>query len=136
MTMPSSTLPPATVATPQSPPAAAAPATAFDGSYTGSFIIYSTTSAATVVARAKIKVSHDHSSGSLTFEGSFRTGGGTISIDILPDGSVTGEGEATEPNGVHGKFGIRGHAEDRHLDIELTRSGEPPFNMTLRRKSQ
>ncbi|MBN9491205.1 MAG: protein kinase [Alphaproteobacteria bacterium] len=131
---------PAIVAMPPSAPAtAAAPATAFDGSYAGSFIFNPTsasTSASTFVARASITVSNNHGSGPLVFNTSFGSGGGMISIDISSDGNVKGEGEATEPSGIRKKFSIQGHTEDKRIELELKGLGRTPLSMTLRQTSQ
>ena len=132
--------PPAIVATPQPAQAnAAASATAFDGNYAGSFIFNSTsasTSASAFVARANIAVSNSHGSGPLVVNASFGSGGGMISIDISSDGTVKGDGEATEPSGVRKKFSIQGHADDKRIELELAGLGRTPLSMTPRRTSQ
>ncbi len=133
---PSPTLPASTIAPSRPPSSAATSAAAFDGSYTGSFVIYSTASVATIVARISIKLTSGHGSAPLTFGGSIGSGGGTISLDVSPDGKVTGNGEAIEPNGVRDKFGITGHTQDNRLELELTGLGKAPFSLSLHRTSQ
>lgn len=133
--VPPPALEPTTAATSQSPSESAS-VTTFDGSYTGSFIIYSTNSVATVTVQTSIKVANNHGSGALVFNASSGSGSGKISIDIASGGSITGEGEATEPSGVRNKFSIQGRAEDKRIELELKGLGRTPLSMTLRRTSQ
>ncbi|SJZ37006.1 Putative peptidoglycan binding domain-containing protein [Enhydrobacter aerosaccus] len=134
--MPSPALPAGALAPSPPPPAAATSAAAFDGTYEGSFVIYSNNSAATIVARTNIKLTNGHGSAPLTFGGSIGSGGGTISLDVSADGKVTGNGDTIGPNGVHDKFVVTGRLQDQHLALELTGLGKAPFRLTLRRMSQ